>query len=269
MMWATRSRPYFSATYRMTSSRRSSAKSMSMSGIEIRSEVEREVAALGDGQRVATRLGQLGEHARHLLRRLDVELLGREPEAVRVAEVRARLDAEERFVGARVPVLEVVRVVGADDRRADGLRDREGVGRDPRLLLEPVGLDLHAVVVPAEDLLVPARDLRRLLRLPLAQEARDLGVETSRKDDEPVGVLGEELPVHPGLVVEALEVSLRDQLDEVPVAGAVPHQDGQVVRALVAAVLRAALAPASGGDVELAPDDRLDAGLLGPQVEVH
>src|SRR5438445_6520293 len=37
MMWATRSRPYFSATYRMTSSRRSSAKSMSMSGMEIRS----------------------------------------------------------------------------------------------------------------------------------------------------------------------------------------------------------------------------------------
>src|SRR5439155_21772362 len=37
-------------------------------------------------------------------------------------------------------------------------------------------------------------------------------------------------------------------------------------RALVAAVLRAALAPASGGDVELAPDDRLDAGLLGREV---
>src|SRR2546422_5412096 len=32
----------------------------------------------------------------HLLRRLDVELLGREPEAARVAERCARLDAEER-----------------------------------------------------------------------------------------------------------------------------------------------------------------------------
>src|SRR5439155_1174937 len=82
------------------------------------------------------------------------------------------------------------------------------------LRLEAVGLDFHEVVVAADDVLVPTRDLRRLPHLPLDQEARDLGVETPREDDEPVGVLGEELTVHPGLVVEALEVGLRDQLDE-------------------------------------------------------
>src|SRR5947208_2877559 len=274
----------------MTSSRRSSAEPMSLSGIEIRSgsmkrsqrgagrdhvapqvdgpEVEREVAALGDGQRFAARQRQLGKDARHLLRRLDVELLGREPEAARVAERCARLDAEERLVGAPVAGLEIVRAVGPDDRRADRLGDRQGVGGDLRLRLEAVGLDFHEVVVAADDLLVPTRDLRRLPHLPLDQEARDLGVETPREDDEPVGVLREELTVHPGLVVEALEVGLRDQLDEISVAGAVPRQDRQVVRALVAAVLGAALLPAPGGDVELAAEDRLDASLLRREIEV-
>src|SRR5207247_1485656 len=84
--------------------------------------------------------------------------------------------------------------------------------------------DLHEVVVSADDLLVPARDLLRLLRLALAEKARDFRVEAPREDDEPVGVLGEELPVHPGLVVEAFEVGLRDQLDEVLVADAMLHR---------------------------------------------
>src|SRR6266571_5179299 len=40
MIWATRSEPYFSITYWITSSRRSSAKSMSISGIWMRSGVK-------------------------------------------------------------------------------------------------------------------------------------------------------------------------------------------------------------------------------------
>ncbi len=88
------------------------------------------------------------------------------------------------------------------------------------------------------------------------------------EDEQAVGVLREELAVDARLVVEALEVRLRDELDEILVARAVAHEDRQVVGALVAAVLGAPLLAPAGRDVELAADDRLDAGLLGGQVEV-
>ena len=231
-------------------------------------EVERQVAPLGDRQRVAARLGEVGEDARHLLGRLDVELLRREAEAARVLKVRAGLDAEEGFVGPGMTSLEIVRVVRADHRRADGAGDPERLGHDPRLLVEPVGLDLHEVVVLAEDLLIPAGGLSGPQRIGGAQESRDLGVQAPGEDEQPVGMLREELPIHAGLVIEPLQVRLRHELDEVLVARAIPYEDREVVGPLIAAVLRAALAPAPGRHVELAAEDRLDAGLLGGEIEI-
>src|SRR2546430_5603641 len=154
----------------------------------------------------AARLGEVGEDARHLLGRLDVELLRREAEAARVLKVRAGLDAEEGFVGPGMTGLEIVRVVRADHRRADGAGDPERLGHDPRLLVEPVGLDLHEVVVLAEDLLIPAGSLSGPQRIGGAQESRDLGVQAPGEDEQPVGMLREELPIHAGLVIEALQV---------------------------------------------------------------
>ena len=231
-------------------------------------EVERQVAALRDRQRIAAGVGQLGEDPAHLFGRLQVELLGREPPALRVAHRRAGLDAEERLVGSRVPRLEVVRVVGAHDRRPDRLGDVDGRGRHPPLLVEAVGLDLHEVVVAAEDLLVPAGGGAGAAGVVGGEEARDLGVEAPGECQQPPGVGREQLPVHARLVVIALEVGRGDQPDQVAVAGEVPHEHGEVVRALVGAVLRAALGPLARRHVELAAEDRLDPFLLAGQVEV-
>ena len=85
--------------------------------------------------------------SRHLLRRLDVELLGGEPPAVGIGERGAGLDAEQRLVGARVAGLEVVRVVGARHGRAERPGDAQRLRGDPDLLLEAVRLHLHEVVV--------------------------------------------------------------------------------------------------------------------------
>src|SRR5439155_13465044 len=103
-------------------------------------------------KRLAALLGIVSEDARHLLGRLHVELLRTEAESARVLKVRAGLYAEEGFVDPGMTGLEIVRVVRADHRRADGAGDPERLGHDPRLLVEPVGLDLHEVVVLAEDL---------------------------------------------------------------------------------------------------------------------
>ena len=135
--------------------------------------------------------------------------------------------------------LEVVRVVGAARRgapRARAIRMVPSVTAD--LLLEAVRLDLHEVVVLAEDVLVPAGGLEA----PWPRPRRGAGALTSElrqpgEDEEPLGVLGQQLLVHPRLVVEALEVGLGDELDEVGVARLVADEHGDVVRALVAAVL--------------------------------
>ena len=81
-------------------------------------------------------------------------------------------------------------------------------------------------------------------------------------------MLGEQILVDAGLVVEALEVRLGNELDQVAIADVVPDQDGEVVRALVAAILRATLLARPGRDVELAADDGLDAGFRRRLVEV-
>src|SRR5262249_5746534 len=191
-----------------------------------------------------------------------VELRCREAEAVRILQIRAGLDAEQRLVSATVAGLQVVRVVGADDWRPDGRGDAERLGHDPCLLVDPVGLDLHEVVVLAEDLLVPAGGVERPQRVTGAQEPRDLGVEAPGQDEQPVGVLGQELAIDARLVVEALQVRLRHELDEVLVARPVPYEDREVVGSLIAAVLRAPLLAAPRRHVELAAEDWLDAGLL-------
>src|SRR4030095_5906354 len=94
------------------------------------------------------------------------------------------------------------------------------------------------------------------------------GFEAPGQDEQPVGVLGQELAIDAGLVVEPLEVRLRHKLDEVLVARAVPYEDREVVGSLVAAVLRAPLLASPRRHVELAAEDRLDARLLRGEVEI-
>src|SRR5262245_33727625 len=81
-------------------------------------------------------------------------------------------------------------------------------------------------------------------------------------------MLSEQVLVDARLVVEALEVRLGDELDEVLVAGEIADEDRQVVGALVPAVSGAALLAPARRDVELAAQDRLDPGLLSGEIEV-
>ena len=232
-------------------------------------ELEIHVAPLGHRQRVAVGLGEVLEDRAHLVGRLHVELVARELPAVGIAHGRAGLDAEQRLVSARVIRLEIVRVVGATEGGADGAGDLDGALGHRDLLLEAVRLHLHEVVVLAEHLLVPARGLERLGLVPGGELPAHLGVEAAREHEQPVRVLGQQLPVHPRLVVVALEVGLGDQLHEVGVTGPGAREHRAVARALVAAVLARALEAAARGHVELAAQDRLHPRLLAGGVEVH
>ena len=85
-------------------------------------ELDLDVAALGDLERAPHRVLVAGEVERHLFRRLEIEVVGLELPVVRVLQRVARLDAEQRLVGARVGVAEVVDVAGRDGRQLQLLR---------------------------------------------------------------------------------------------------------------------------------------------------
>src|SRR5213079_2359980 len=173
---------------------------------------------LSDLERAPQRVLVTGEVERHLLRRLEVEVIGLELPVVRVLERVAGLDAEERLVGARVVGEQVVDVAGRDGRDArargelDELRDELLLHRQVRVL------ELDVDRVAPEDLREPVELGRGVLRPSLFQRLAHSSGEAAAERDDTLRVPLEELPVDARLVVVALEVAERAELDQVRVA---------------------------------------------------
>lgn len=232
-------------------------------------EREPDVAALRDLERRREQVdAPRGEVARHLLRRLEEELLVRELEALVVPERLAGLDAEERVVRIGILGAQVVHVAGADERHA-GLAVEPQQHLVARLVdVEARVLDLDVDVVAPEDREQPVERGARVRLALLRREPRervvverpvDGAVHAAGQRDDPGVVALEQLPVDPGLVREALEEAVGDQLDEVVVALEALGEQRQVrVVAARAGALTAVLR-----HVDLAADDRLDARLAG------
>ena len=224
-------------------------------------ELDLDVAALGDLERAPHRVLLAGEVERHLLRRLEVEVVGVEPPVVRVLERVARLDAEQRLVRARVLVQEVVDVAGRDERQLPLFGERDEVRVDPRLRLEVRVLELDVDVVAAEDLRQPVELGLGVLRPALLERLADAAREAAGERDQARRVALEQLPVDARLVVVALEVAEARELDQVAVARVVGREEREV---RVALLLRAPVV----GDVDLAAEDRLHALLARLLVEL-
>ena len=96
-------------------------------------------------------------------------------------------------------------------------------------------------VVAVEDVAVPRRELERVVAAAVHQVAVHLAGVAAGERDDARAVLAEQLAVHAGLVVVALEVRLGDELEQVAIALLVPGEHRQVVGRLL---LRAR---ASGG----------------------
>ena len=129
----------------------------------------------------------------HLIRRLNVELLRVELEPLRVVHRVCRLHTQQHLVRARVPVLDVVRVVCRHQRNAQVLLQPEhGLGH--RLVgPQPMVLDLQKEVPLAEHLLKLAADPLGPVVLPSHQELAHLPCQTSRKPNQPLAVLRQKL----------------------------------------------------------------------------
>jgi hypothetical protein len=144
------------------------------------------------------------------------------------------------------------------------------LGEDFRLLRQPVVHELDEEVVRAEDVLVLADRPAGGVRIAAGEGAGDLALEAAGERDQPLGVLAQERLVHPGAVVEARQVGLGDELDEVLVARLGRREDRQVVRVSLTRLgcrRRFLVAAVSRRDVRLDAEDRADALLQGLVVE--
>jgi hypothetical protein len=128
------------------------------------------------------------------------------------------------------------------------------------------GLQLQVVVAGAEDVPKLPGGLLGARRVPAHRLLRDLALEAAGEGDDPRGVLAQVGLVDARLVVEPLEVGGRGQLHQGAVAGLVAGEQRQVIGRVPGAA--AFLAHVPRGDVELAAEDRLDAGLHRVGVEV-
>ena len=227
---------------------------------------DRDVAALGDEHRVAKRLGMILEDSRHLLGRLQKELIAGVAKALRVVDGLPGTDAEKDVVRLVVALPQVVHVVGRNQRQLEIARERDDAAIDDLLLLDALVLHLEEEVVLAENVAQPRRRLECGARLLHFERARDLALEAAAQADQSGRMLGQQFLVDARPVVEPFGVAGGHQLDQVLVAFVGLGEQDQMVRLGLRTAL---LEPAPLRDVDLAPENRLEPTLARVIVKDH
>ncbi len=148
----------------------------------------------------------------------------------------------------------VVTVVGREQRGTEITRQPDELRVDALLFGETVVLQLHEEGVAPEDGLEPVDELARARVVVGEQGLRHGSAETTGGGDQPFGMLLEELEVDARLVVVAVEVRVRRDLDEVAVTLGGLGEDREVVDVVVVAAR--AVEPARGDHVGLGADHR-------------
>ncbi len=203
-------------------------------------ELDFEVAALGDPQGVVARHLHLAKQVSHFLGRLQVVVRTVKPEPLFVGDERPGLHAEQSVVGLGVLTRDVVAVVGGQQRRPQALGDLDQLRVGLVLFGDAVILDLDEQVVASKDVLQATGLLQRRVEALVHQRLQHMATQAAGGGDHALGVLRQQLPVEPWLVVVPLEERLGTQLDEVLVAGEVLGQQREVVVELPAALNLAA-----------------------------
>ena len=213
--------------------------------------------------RVFDRFGRVLEELGHLVPGLEVELVAGEAHAVRLADLPVGLDAEQDILGLHILPVEEVDVVGGHKRQAELSGQSDDLRVDLLLRLETVILELEVEVALGEKRGVGPGGLLGLLVLAAGQEEVDLALETARQPDQPGGVPGQELLVDARPVVEALEISLGQELAQVPVALFVLDEKDEMVVVGLLVRVGPPVETAAGRHIDLTAEDGLDPLGLG------
>ena len=233
-------------------------------GQQLAVELEVEVALVRHQHRVRNELRVARIVGKHLVFGFDVVALAIEAVALRLVHRRVGADAEEHVVGLGFVRVGVVAVVGGDHRDAHFAANAGDHRVQAGELLVAVVLHLE-VVMAIEDLPVPLRDTHRALAVTLLDAPVELSRGAAAEHRDARRVLLQQLAVDARLVVEALQVRLRDERDKVLVALHIAREHDQVVGRTVGPLSPEA---APRGDVGLDADDRLDPARGGLAVEI-
>ena len=221
------------------------------------------VAHLGDGLGVGDGFGHIDEQSIHLRAVLQVELRRVETHAVGVLEFRAGLDAQHRVVRRGVGGVDVVDVVRRDDLQLELLGEFQEQRGDAELLGDTVVLEFDEEVLAAEHLDEAPGRLPRVLPAIVQEHLRNDGGEAAAERDEALGVGRERRDVGARLVVEALEVRVGDELEEVGVALRVFRDQAHVIETLFAFDARGLFEARALDEIDFAADERLHAFGFG------
>jgi len=160
----------------------------------------------------------------------------------------------------RVFTAEVVGVVGCDQGDVEfALKAEEGFV-NLLLVFKALVLNLKIEIAFAEDVFVLLGDAFSFLVAAGDQFFAKLSAEAAGEADEAGGVLGEITLADAGLAIEAVERGLGRDANEVAIAFFVLGENEEVV--VLVAFSRGAVVFLLG-DVEFAPEDGLDALVLG------
>ena len=207
----------------------------------------------------------LAEQRQHLFARLEVKLRLREAHPVGIRHGLAGLDAQQDFVRASVVLAEIVRIVGGHQRNS-------GVARQAMHLRHHLSIRIQAVILQFQEEILLAEEVAVFVGQALGfvvaigqQGFVDIAAQACRERDQAFRMARQQVFIDARLVIETVQVTGGDQLDQVAVAGLVLAQQHQVVVAVGIALDGLALLR----DVHFAADHRMDALLLGLVVELH
>ena len=143
------------------------------------------------------------------------------------------MEAQHDIMRTRIFLLQIMAVIGAHQWDPELLMDLDEAAVRRLLMRQAVGLNLEVVPALTEDLLILTRHTCGTLHILLADQIRHLSTEAARQRNESLVVFRQQSFVHPGLVIEALEIGLADQFNEILIAGPVGGEQNEVIVVVV------------------------------------
>ena len=167
-------------------------------------ELEIEIAAVGNQKGIGNGFLLAGEEQAHLLLALEVEFLRLHLHAGFVINRFAGLDGHEDILIIRVFLIYIMGIVGEGERNARLFMEADQAGGGPLLFRDAVILDFKIKVLRAEKIAQGDGFALCFFIVPLQDTLGNIAPHASGEAEEAFGMAGEQLPINPGLDIEAL-----------------------------------------------------------------
>ena len=187
------------------------------------------LTTLGNLYRIAQGFGMVREQSGHFFWGFQIVIIAVEAHAVRVIHGLAHLNAEQNIVEFTVLAAYIMAVVGGHKAQAVLFRQFDKSCISCAFLWQTVILNFQKVIVLAEDIDVFLYQPFGFILVVLDKGLRHIARDTGGQADNALVILAQQLHIHPGLVVHALDIGQRHELDEVLIARLIFCQQNQMV----------------------------------------